>query len=218
MVALTQETQLLKRSQVSGGLVGVSVVGIALLVAVGVGVVTLGDALLLLGCSAADTQSAARQVAAQSSRREAPDIVSSAQASRREAAANSSSVRRAQAASLRRRPREARPAGARGGHVTARRAGRGRGGRRGGRDHGEAGSWRRGGAGGRRHLAARGQRSVRRERPFLSQEDHARPKGAFLTPTPRKFPLPSGKDGAAHVTQRGACTCAAREAGREGVT
>lgn len=88
MVALTQETQLLKLLQVSGGLVGVSVVGTALLVAFGVGVtVTLGGALLLL-CCAADTQSAARQVAAQSSLREAPDIVSSAQESRREAAAN----------------------------------------------------------------------------------------------------------------------------------
>lgn len=95
-----------------GGLVVVSVVGTTLLVVVG-GSVTLGDALLLL--CAADRQSAARQVAAQSSRREAPDIVSSAQASRSKAAASQVP---SSPASLRRRPREARPAGARGGHVS----------------------------------------------------------------------------------------------------
>lgn len=77
MVALTQETQLLKLSQVSGSTVGVSVVGTTLLVAVGAWV-TLG-ATVVVFC-AADTQSTARQVAAQSNRREEPDIVPSPQA------------------------------------------------------------------------------------------------------------------------------------------
>lgn len=59
MVVLTQETQLLRLSQVSGSAVGVSVVGTGLLVTISV---TLGATLLLGGCAAA-TQSAARQVA-----------------------------------------------------------------------------------------------------------------------------------------------------------
>lgn len=81
MVTSTQETQLLRFSQVSGCAVGVSVVSTGLLVTVE-GSVTLGVTLLFCCCAAA-TQSAARQVAAQSSLRETPDIASSAQASRR---------------------------------------------------------------------------------------------------------------------------------------
>lgn len=92
---------------------GVSVVGTTLLVVVGAWV-TLGATVVF--CCAADTQSTARQVAAQSSRREEPDIVSSAQASGRKAAAKQAP---SSTASLRRRPREARPAGARTGHVSS---------------------------------------------------------------------------------------------------
>lgn len=77
-MALTQETQLLKLAQVSGSTVGICVVGTTLVVVVGTSV-TLGARVVMLGC-AAETQSTARQVAAQSSRREEPDIVSSAQA------------------------------------------------------------------------------------------------------------------------------------------
>lgn len=71
-MALTQETQLLKLAQVSGSTVGICVVGTTLVVVVGTSV-TLGARVVMLGC-AAETQSTARQVAAQSSRREEPDF------------------------------------------------------------------------------------------------------------------------------------------------
>lgn len=65
------------------------VVGTSVVVTVG-STVTLGGTLLL--CCAADTQSAARQVAAQSSPRETPAIVSSLQASGRKLRPERSSV------------------------------------------------------------------------------------------------------------------------------
>lgn len=64
-----------------GSTVGVSVAGTGVLLT-GEGSVTLGGGGLVPICAAA-TQSAVRQVAAQSSRRETPNIVSSGQASRR---------------------------------------------------------------------------------------------------------------------------------------
>lgn len=204
MVALTQETQLVWFSQVSGGAVGVSVVvGTSLVVKVG-STVTLGEVLLF--CCAADTQSAARQVAAQSSPRETPAIVSSRQASGEKAAAERSS--RPTLRPLRRRPRRSRPAGARGGHV--------RGGAGGGVSRMEAGRERPPGSprdgGGRRHLSP----SVRRAGLLLS------PTGPRATPWVRpqvcsreaSRPGP-GEDGTAHVTQGGASAQAACKASRD---
>lgn len=111
MLALTQETQLLWCSQISGtGVVtGWTVV-------TGVGAVVLGGTEVTFGvtvvfCAAVSTQSAARQAAAQSSWRESPDITTSALVFRRKLQLTTLSL---SLRPLRRRLRDsAPPAGAR---------------------------------------------------------------------------------------------------------